>query len=61
MIASKVLCEETYSTQSWCFAAINMFQPTEINQMESEMCIYLGYNLHCIAAEGADVEALIRV
>lgn len=29
--------------------------------MESEMGIYLGYNLRCIAAQGADVEALIRV
>jgi hypothetical protein len=45
MIASKVICDDTYSNKSWCIVAQNMFSLREINQMEREMCGYLEWEL----------------
>ncbi|KDR76621.1 hypothetical protein GALMADRAFT_452235 [Galerina marginata CBS 339.88] len=45
MIASKVVCDDTYSNKSWCIVAQNMFTLREINQMEREMCSYLDWEL----------------
>jgi len=42
MIASKVICDDTYSNKSWCIVGQGMFAPREINQMEWEMCSYSG-------------------
>ncbi|KAL0960448.1 hypothetical protein HGRIS_005491 [Hohenbuehelia grisea] len=45
MIASKAICDDTYSNKSWSIVAQGMFSLREINQMEREMCVYLGWEL----------------
>jgi hypothetical protein len=51
MIASKVVCEDTYSNKSWCIVGQNLYTLKEVNQMEREMCSYLEWILHVGAAE----------
>ena len=46
MLASKVICDDTYSNKSWCIVAQGMFALREINQMEREMCSYLEWQLN---------------
>ncbi|KAF9517605.1 hypothetical protein BS47DRAFT_1313920, partial [Hydnum rufescens UP504] len=46
MIASKVVCDDTYSNKSWCVVGQGMFSLREINQMEREMCGYLEWILN---------------
>jgi hypothetical protein len=46
MIASKVICDDTYSNKSWSIVGHGMFQLREINQMEHEMCQYLDRELN---------------
>ncbi|KAG2159184.1 uncharacterized protein EDB93DRAFT_1062745, partial [Suillus bovinus] len=46
MLASKVICDNTYSNKSWSIVAQGMFQLQEINQMEREMCEYLKWELN---------------
>ena len=46
MIASKVMCDDTYSNKSWGIVAQGMFTLCEINQMEREMCGYLEWELN---------------
>lgn len=60
MIASKVICDDTYSNQSWCIVGQKMFQLKEINQMEREMCGYLEWNLNVSGEEVAEFETLVR-
>lgn len=60
MIASKVICDDTYSNQSWSIVAQKMFALKEINQMEREMCSYLEWNLNVMGDEVVDFEARIR-
>ncbi|KAF8633442.1 hypothetical protein AX17_004612 [Amanita inopinata Kibby_2008] len=45
MIASKVICDDTYSNKSWAIVAQGLFSLREINQMEREMCSYLDWEL----------------
>ncbi|KAJ7178777.1 hypothetical protein C8R43DRAFT_1189312 [Mycena crocata] len=45
MIASKVICDGTYSNKSWSIVAQGMFTLREINQMEREICNYLDWEL----------------
>jgi hypothetical protein len=45
MIASKMVCDDTYSNQSWCIVGQKMFALKEMNQMEREMCSYLDWQL----------------
>ncbi|KAJ7869483.1 hypothetical protein B0H14DRAFT_3579877 [Mycena olivaceomarginata] len=45
MIASKVICDDTYSNKLWSIVAQGMFTLREINQMEHEMCNYLDWEL----------------
>ncbi|KAJ3989738.1 hypothetical protein F5890DRAFT_1549294 [Lentinula detonsa] len=45
MIASKVMCDDTYSNKSWSVVAQGMFAVREVNQMEREMCGYLDWEL----------------
>ncbi|KAF5311404.1 hypothetical protein D9611_011597 [Ephemerocybe angulata] len=45
MIASKVICDDTYSNKSWSIVAKEMFSLREVNQMEREMCNYLDWEL----------------
>ena len=46
IIASKVICDNTYSNKSWSIVRQGMFQLREINQMEQEMCQYLDWELN---------------
>ncbi|KDQ17827.1 hypothetical protein BOTBODRAFT_29134 [Botryobasidium botryosum FD-172 SS1] len=45
MIASKIICDDTYSNKSWCVVVQGMFSLREINQMEREMRVYLEWVL----------------
>lgn len=60
MIASKVICDDTYSNQSWGIVAQKMFALKEINQMEREMCGYLEWNLNVLGEEVLDFECRIK-
>ncbi|KAI0090749.1 hypothetical protein BDY19DRAFT_887059, partial [Irpex rosettiformis] len=46
MLASKVICDDTYSNKSWSIVGQGMFALREINQMEREMCSYLEWQLN---------------
>ncbi len=47
MIASKVICDDTYSNKSWSIVGKGMFALREIiNQMEREMRSYLEWQLN---------------
>ena len=46
MLASKIICDDTYSNKSWCIVAQGMFALREINQMECKMCSYLEWQLN---------------
>ncbi|KDQ09976.1 hypothetical protein BOTBODRAFT_178534 [Botryobasidium botryosum FD-172 SS1] len=54
MIASKIICDDTYSNKSWCVVGQGMFSLREINQMEREMCAYLEWVL-TVPKEGLEV------
>jgi len=41
MIASGVICDDTYSNKSWCIAGQGSPVPPGTNQTECEMCSYL--------------------
>ncbi|KAI6097747.1 hypothetical protein EDD16DRAFT_1476527 [Pisolithus croceorrhizus] len=45
MLASKVICDDTYLNKLWSIVMQGMFQLQEINQMEREMCQYLEWEL----------------
>jgi hypothetical protein len=60
MIASKVVCDDTYSNKSWCVVGQGMFSLKEINQMEREMCSYLEWKLNFEPAELAAFESKVR-
>ncbi|KAJ7860968.1 hypothetical protein B0H14DRAFT_2241135, partial [Mycena olivaceomarginata] len=45
MIASKVICDDTYSNKAWSIAAQGMFTLRQIDQMEREICNYLDREL----------------
>ncbi|EIW76961.1 hypothetical protein CONPUDRAFT_158102 [Coniophora puteana RWD-64-598 SS2] len=60
MIASKVICDDTYSNKSRSIVAQSMFQLREINQMEREMCQYLDWELSVDPVTLQEFEAMIR-
>ncbi|KAH7883209.1 hypothetical protein F5I97DRAFT_1939054 [Phlebopus sp. FC_14] len=60
MLASKVICDDTYSNKSWSIVAQGMFQLREINQMEREMCQYLEWELNVDPVTLRDFEEMVR-
>ncbi|KAI5981972.1 hypothetical protein EDD15DRAFT_2405847, partial [Pisolithus albus] len=60
MLASKVICDDTYSNKSWSIVAQGMFQLREINQMEREMCQYLEWELNVDPSTLSEFEAMVR-
>lgn len=60
MIASKVMCDDTYSNKSWGIVAQGMFSLREINQMEREMCSYLEWELTVDATTLKNFETMVR-
>ncbi|KAF4599926.1 hypothetical protein EYR40_007032 [Pleurotus pulmonarius] len=60
MIASKVICDDTYSNKSWSIVAQGMFTLREINQMEREMCSYLDWELTVDNPILANFETMVK-
>jgi len=60
MLASKVICDDTYSNKSWSIVAQGMFQLREINQMEREMCQYLEWELNVDPVTLRDFEEMVK-
>ncbi|EPT02571.1 hypothetical protein FOMPIDRAFT_1047913 [Fomitopsis schrenkii] len=60
MIASKVICDDTYSNKSWSIVGQAMFALREINQMEREMCSYLEWQLNIEPEALKEFEAKVR-
>jgi hypothetical protein len=60
MIASKVICDDTYSNKSWGIVAQGMFSLREINQMEREMCSYLDWELTVDAKTLKTFEVILK-
>ncbi|KAG9119325.1 hypothetical protein FRC07_005696, partial [Ceratobasidium sp. 392] len=60
MIASKVICDNTYSNKSCCVVGQGMFTLREINQMEREMCGYLEWILNVKPEDLQDFKAMVR-
>jgi hypothetical protein len=60
IIASKVICDDTFSTPSWCIVAQHMFGLKEINQMERELCCHLQWNLSVQGDELSEFLACVR-
>ena len=60
MIASKVVCDDTYSNKSWAVVGQGMFALREINQMEREMCAYLEWHLNIPEQDLSTFEREVR-
>ncbi|KAL0954391.1 hypothetical protein HGRIS_003375 [Hohenbuehelia grisea] len=60
MIASKVICEDSYTNKSWCIVAQGMFNLAEINKMEREMCRYLDWDLKVDNPILGNSEAMVK-
>ncbi|KAI0368959.1 cyclin-like protein [Pilatotrama ljubarskyi] len=60
MIASKVICDDTYSNKSWSIVGQGMFALREINQMEREMCSYLEWQLNIDPSALQEFEQKVR-
>jgi len=60
MIASKVICDDTYSNKSWGIVGQGMFQLREVNQMEREMCQYLDWELNVEPSTLKEFEEMVR-
>ncbi|KAK0454655.1 uncharacterized protein ARMOST_01090 [Armillaria ostoyae] len=60
MIASKIICDDTYSNKSWTIVGQGMFNLREINQMEREMCLYLDWELTVDNTLLTNFESMVR-
>ena len=60
MLASKVVCDDTYSNKSWAVVGQGMFALREINQMEREMLGYLEWSLNIPGEDLAKFEREVR-
>ncbi|KAG2063270.1 hypothetical protein BDR04DRAFT_988616, partial [Suillus decipiens] len=60
MLASKVICDDTYSNKSWSIVAQGMFQLREINRMERDMCQYLEWELNVDPVTLGEFEDMVK-
>jgi hypothetical protein len=60
MLASKFICDDTYSNKSWIIVSQGMFQLREINQMEREMCYYLEWELNVDMVTLREFEDMVK-
>ncbi|KAG1785725.1 uncharacterized protein HD556DRAFT_1450479 [Suillus plorans] len=60
MLASKVICDSTYSNKSWSIVAQGMFQLREINQMECKMYQYLEWELNVDPVTLREFEDMVK-
>ncbi len=61
MVASKVICDDTYSNQSWSIVGKGLFSLAEINRMEREMCSNLDWRLNIEPSQLRKFEAKVRL
>jgi hypothetical protein len=61
MLASKIICDDTYSNKSWCIVGQGMFALREINQMEREMCSYLEWQLNVDPTTLRDFQTRVQI
>ncbi|KAF9243717.1 hypothetical protein BU15DRAFT_9222, partial [Melanogaster broomeanus] len=59
-LASKVICDDTYSNKSCSIVSQGMSQLREINQMDKEMCQYLKWELSEALVTPKEFEVIIR-
>ena len=59
MVASKVICDDTYSNESWSIVGQGIFQLREINQMEREIRQYPVCELNVEPSTLKEFEAMI--
>ncbi|KAJ6551472.1 hypothetical protein B0H19DRAFT_1211187 [Mycena capillaripes] len=60
MLASKVICDDTYSYKSWSIVAQGVFSLREIKTMELEMCTYLDWRLTVDNVEWMELKRMIH-
>jgi hypothetical protein len=60
MIASKVICDKTYSNKAWMSIAQDLFGLREINLMEHQMCSYLDWELNVNSETMASFESAVK-
>ena len=60
MIASKVICDKTYSNKAWTSVAQDLFGLREINLMEHQMCSYLDWELNVNSETMASFENTVK-
>jgi hypothetical protein len=60
MIASKVICDNTYSNKSWYIIGQGLFPLCEISRMELEMCQYLDWALNIEPSKLQEYENMVR-
>ncbi|EIW55127.1 uncharacterized protein TRAVEDRAFT_22896 [Trametes versicolor FP-101664 SS1] len=60
IIASKVVCDDTYSNKSRSIVGQGMFALREVNQMEREMCSYLEWRLNIDPRALTEFEQKVR-
>ncbi|TFK87515.1 hypothetical protein K466DRAFT_490729, partial [Polyporus arcularius HHB13444] len=60
VIASKVICDGTYSTKSWSIVGQGMFPLQMINNMEREMCSRLRWQLNVDPSALEEFEQQVR-
>ncbi|CDZ97829.1 Cyclin [Phaffia rhodozyma] len=60
MLAAKMVCDDTYSNQSWCIVGQEMFPLKEVNQMEREMLGYLEWDIGCTPQQVIDLDHLLN-
>ncbi|KAK6984737.1 hypothetical protein R3P38DRAFT_3332783 [Favolaschia claudopus] len=60
MIASKMVCDASFSNLSWSIAAQNIFPLREINAMERHMCNLLDWELNVDSRILRNFQAMVR-
>ncbi|CDZ96503.1 Cyclin [Phaffia rhodozyma] len=60
MTASKMVCDDSYSNQSWCIVGQGMFALKEVNQMERELLGYLKWDINVTVEECAELDLKLR-
>lgn len=60
MLASKTVCDDTYSNRSWTIVAQGAFSLADINTMEAELFAFLAYRVNIAPAQLAAFATLLE-
>ncbi|RPD57751.1 hypothetical protein L227DRAFT_551690 [Lentinus tigrinus ALCF2SS1-6] len=60
IVASKVLCDDCYSSKAWVIVGQGMFALRDINQMEREFCKYMDWDLNVGSGALKEFEERVR-